>query len=246
MKRLLTIAFLIFLFQNIYSQGVNPYQKGVTAEKNLNTVSNISPNSPGGVGFDNRYEGVKGTPRLFDTLQSGLLWIKKDNNYFQLKIDLDVYRNRLIFSHPKTGKLMEIPSEIVREVIITVDGKEQKFRTAMAEKFNNEVNKDRFYQVLDEIPLFIRIPVKTFNEANYKSLYSPDQRYDEFELKYQYYYRGSDSVFHKVQPNQKTLIKLFPDKKGIIEAGIKENKFSNNDEMIMKIMENLRKKTGDL
>jgi hypothetical protein len=239
MKRFIVHTIILFLFINIYSQEITPYQKGATAEKNLNTIANVAPYSPGGVGFDNRYEGIKGSPRLFDKLQPALLWIKNDTNYFKLNADLDVFQNRLIFRHPKTGNLMALPSVMVREVIITVDGKEQKYRTILKEKFDNEVKKERFYQILNERILFIRIPAKIFNEADYKSLYSPDRRYDEYELKYQYYYLGSDSVYHKVQPTQKTLIKLFPDNKDLIESTIKGKKYSDNDEMIQKVLEKI-------
>ena len=229
----------LFLFINVNSQQISPYQKGVTAERNLSTISNVEPYSPGGVGFDNRYEGVKGSPRLFDKLQPVLLWIKSDTNYFKITGNLDVFQNRFVFSHPKTGNLMSIPSEIVGEAIFTIDGKKQTFRTIQTEKFDSDVKKNRFYQVLNNKLAFIRIPVKIFNEADYKNLYGPDRRYDEFELKYQYYYLGSDSVYRKVQPNQKTLLKLFPDSKNVIESVIKEKKYSNNDEMMLRVIERI-------
>lgn len=239
MTRFIITGLFLFLFINLNSQETSPYQKGVTAERNLSTVANISPYSPGGVGFDNRYEGVKGSPRLFDKLQPTLLLIKGDTNFFKINGDLDVFQNRFVFSHPKTGKLLSIPSEIVSEVIITVDGKNQVYRMVQANKFDNKANKGRFCQALDEKLLFIRIPVKVFNEANYKGIYSPDKRYDEFELKYQYYYMSSDSIYHKVQPNQKTLLKLFPENKSVIESVIREKKYSGNDEMMVKVIERI-------
>jgi hypothetical protein len=239
MKRIVIQVISLFLFINIYPQQNNPYQKGVTAERNLSTAVSVSPYSPGGVGFDNRYEGVKGSPRLYDTLQPALLWIKKDTNYFLINADLDVFQNRLVFRHPKTKSLMSVPSEIIREVIFTVNGKEQKYRTIFGDKFDSDVKKDRFCQILNEKQQFIRIPAKLYNEADYKNLYGPDRRYDEFELKYQYFYMTNDSVFHKVQPNQKTLIKLFPENKSLIESFLKGKKFRNNDDMMAKVLEKI-------
>src|SRR5512138_3021907 len=138
MKRFIIAGLFLFLFVNLYSQLTSPYQKGVTAERNLMTIAKVSPYSPGGVGFDTRYEGVKGSPRLFDKLQPALLLIKGDTNFFRINGDLDVYQNRFVFSHPKTGNLQSIPSDIVTEIIITVDGKDQLYKIANAYKFDND------------------------------------------------------------------------------------------------------------
>jgi hypothetical protein len=239
MKRLIIQAVSLFLFTSVFSQQTNPYQKGVTAEKNLSAIFNVSPYTPGGVGFDTRYQGVKGTPRLFDTLQPALVWINRDTNYYLINADLDVYQNRLIFRHPKTNNLMSIPSGIVNEVIFTIGNRKVKFKSVQTEKFERDAKKEKFYQVMNEKLLFIRIPLKIFNEADYKNLYGPDRRFDEFDLQYQYYYMDRDSIFHKIIPNQRTLSKLFPDYKTLIESVVEEKKYSNNDEMVARILENI-------
>jgi hypothetical protein len=236
--RTLSILVLFYLvIIQVYSQETNPYQKGLTSEQNLKAIANLAPYSPGGIGFDNRYEGIKGSSRLFDKLLPSFLRIKGQDYYLQLNTDIDIFRNRLIFNHPTTGKLLSIPADIVIELIVTIDGKEQIFRTTGNKKFEKDVKDEKFYQVLKEGPYqFIKMPLKVFIEADYKNLYSVDRRYDEYDTKYRYYILCSDSTFHQLQLNKKSLMKLFPDKKNIIDSVVKGKSYSNDEEMVQAVL----------
>ena len=68
MRKFSLFLILILSASVLSAQEVSIYQKGVTAQKNLDAIGNLNPYAPGGIGFDNRYQGVKGSPRLFDTL----------------------------------------------------------------------------------------------------------------------------------------------------------------------------------
>jgi hypothetical protein len=238
MRKLSLIVISILIINSIYSQGNNVYQKGLTAEQNLNAIGNLTPYTTGGVGFDNRYEGIKGSARLFDKLLPSFLKVKGQDYYIQLATDIDLIRNTLMFIHPKTGKLLSIPSDIVTEVIINSEGKELIFRTTRGENFENDLKEQKFFQVLKEGPnQFIKMPVKTFIEADYKGAYSADRRYDEYETKYRYYIMSSDSTFHQVQLTRKSLIKLFPGKKELIINTIEARSYADNEEMVLSLLE---------
>ena len=116
---LLSVFILIFVlnFNRVNSQVNNVYQKGLSAEQNLNAIRDLAPYSNGGVGFDTRYEGIKGSPRLFDTLLPSFLNVKGQDYYLQLRTDIDVVQNALLFLHPKTGKLLALPADMVNEVV---------------------------------------------------------------------------------------------------------------------------------
>ena len=73
--------FFVLCFNRVNSQVTSIYQKGLSAEQNLNAIRNITPYSIGGVGFDTRYEGIKGSPRLFDTLLPSFLNVKGQDYY---------------------------------------------------------------------------------------------------------------------------------------------------------------------
>jgi hypothetical protein len=240
---LLSVFILIFTlnFKIAISQVNNVYQKGLSAEQNLNAIRDLAPYSIGGVGFDTRYEGIKGSPRLFDTLLPSFLNIKGQDYYLQLKTDIDVVKNALLFLHPKTGKLLALPADMVNEVVIKDSGKEMVYRTTSGKSFEKSAKEQKFFQVLKEEPYpFIKMPVKIFTEANYKGAYAPDRRYDEYETKYRYYIFCPDNTFHQVQLNRKSLVKLFPDKKEIIDKAIGSKTYENDEEMVIAVLELLK------
>jgi hypothetical protein len=233
----ITLVFIL-IFNKVNSQVTSIYQKGLTAEQNLNAILNITPYSTGGVGFDTRYQGIKGSPRLFDTLLPSFLNVKGQDYFLQLKTDIDVVQNTLLFIHPKTGKLIALPSGMVNELVINSHGKEMVFRTTAGKSFGKDIKEQKFFQVLKEGPFpFVKMPVKVFTAANYKGAYSPDRRYDEYETKYKYYILSPDSTFHQVQLNKKSLIKLFPDKKELITKTIESKTYENDEKMVIAVLE---------
>ena len=89
---MLILTVLLMCSTGVSAQKSIGYHSGVTSEQNLRVVANISPYSSG-IGFDDRYQGVKGTPRLFDTLVASSLLIRGEEKYIRMESDLDVVRN---------------------------------------------------------------------------------------------------------------------------------------------------------
>ena len=240
MKKVSLILIFLLLTANGFPQENPLYQTGLTAEQNLNAIGSLAKFSTGGVGFDTRYEGVKGSPWLFEKLLPSLMRVKGQDYSLQLETNLDIVKNSLIFNNPKTGKMLSIPSDLVKELKVTLEGKELIFRVSRAKYFEREIKDGRFYQVLKEGPFqFIKLPFKKLIAADYKDVYSPDRRYDEYTTYYKYYIMQSDSVFHQVQLTKKSLIKIFPDRKELINNTAESNLYENNEEMILYILEKL-------
>ena len=237
MRKSLLVFVFIFSILGAYSQTNSIYQKGLSADQNLNAIVNLAPYSNGGIGFDTRYQGIKGSTRLFDTLMPSFLKIKGKDYYLQLKTDIDIVTNSLLFIHPKSGKMLSLPSDIVSELIIENKGKELIFSTSDGKKFEKKLKEQKFFQVLKIAPvMFIKMPVKTFTEADYKGAYSADRRFDEYETVYRYYISGSDSTFRQLQLNKKSLVKLFPDKKELINNLVESKSYSNSEEMVLDVL----------
>jgi len=238
MHRLFFLLVVLMIFLEGYSQNTSVYQKGITAEQNLKAISALAPYSDGAIGFDNRYQGIRGSPRLFDTLLVSFLLLKGQDYYIQVEADLDIAGNMVLFNHPKTHKLTAIPSDIVKEIIFNKAGKDLLFRTSTGSPFDREIKEERFFQVLKDAPVpFIKMPLKTFTEADYKGAYSADRRYDEFETKTRYYLMGKDNIFHQVQLTRKSLEKLYPEKKDLIEKAFSEKTNLNNEDLVVSIIE---------
>ncbi len=237
-RKLLTIVLSITLYTVGYSQVTGIYQKGITAEEGLKVIGALNPYTYGGLGFDNRYEGIKGSPRLSDTLLPSLLLIKGQEEYIQLQADLDLVRNTLIYLHPRTGKLFVVTLDRIEEIIISKDGNNMVFRTTYGKAFEKEMEEQKFFQVIKDGPFqFIRMPVKIFVEADFKRAYSADRRYDEYQTANRYYLAGPDHVFHQIQLNRKSVLKVFPEKKKIIEAEPDEKTFPDKEAMVLSILD---------
>ena len=241
MKRLtLIVIFLLTVFE-AYSQENKLYQTGLTAEQNLKAIGNLKSIAiVGGFGFDTRYEGVKGSPRLFDTLLPSFLNIKGQDFYLELKTNIDLIANSLIFIYPKTGELLWLSSDLIKEVKINREGKEMVFRTASGNKYLKDFKEHRFFQVLkDGHYQLIKMPIKKLIEADYKAVYGADRRYDEYTTYYKYYIMNPDSTFHQIQLNKKSMVKLFPDKKDLINNIVESKIYGNNEDMIIDFLNKL-------
>jgi hypothetical protein len=238
MRRLIVICFCMLLAVTGYSQASVIYQRGLAAEENLKAISSLGPYTQGGIGFDNRYEGIVGTTRLLDTLLPSFLRIRGQDYYIQLLADIDLVNNSLIYIHPKTRKLLTVPADVISELIIQKDGKELLFRTTSGKTFDKEIKEPKFYQVLNNGPYqFIKIPHKTFVQADYKGAYSADRRFDEYQTKFKYYLKNPDSVFCQIQLTRKSILKLYPDKKAVVEQAAGEESFADKEEMILSLLE---------
>jgi hypothetical protein len=234
MKKLLIFTFFTLSSVAGYSQASAVYQRGLAADENLKAISNLSPYSPGGIGFDNRYEGVVGTPRMLDTLLPSFLQLKGQDFFIQMMADIDLVSNALIYIHPKTKKLFSVPADVISELIIQKDGMDLIFRTTSGKTFDKEVRVPKFYQVLYDGPCqFIKLPVKTFVEANYKGAYSADKRYDEYITRNKYFLKGPDSVFYQVPLTRKAILKLYPEKKNVTGQAPEGESDADKEKMIV-------------
>jgi hypothetical protein len=240
MKKLPIILFLLLIAIKVYSQENKLYQTGLTAEQNLNAIGNLTPYTSGGMGFDSRYEGTKGSPRLFDTLMPSLLNVKGQDYYIKLATNIDLPTNSLIFMNPKNSKLFSIPSGIIKELKINFKGNEMVFRTASGNKFVKDFKEHRFFQVLKEGQYqFIKIPINKLIEADFKAVYGADRRYDEYTTYYKYYIMNADSTFHQIQLTRKSLMKMFPDKKELINNTFEAKSYDNNEDMVINFLNKL-------
>lgn len=221
---------------NAIAQKPIGYKAGVTSESNMKAIESLSPYTTA-VGFDTRYQGVKGTTRLFDTLVASSVLVKGMKEYIRMESDIDVVTNALLFRRPPGGELMEIKSDKIAEVIFHGKDKDMIFKTTDGVVLDRKPDENKFYQVLMEGPYqFIRITDRKFVAADYQRAYSPDIRFDEFKSVKKYYIMGSDSVFHRVQLTGKSLKKLFPDKKALIDSNFDEKTAADPEADIISLL----------
>ena len=91
MKKSIVICLYLFLAVNAYSQQLSEAtQRVFKSVENMQSIINLNKISQTGITFDTRYEGVKGSPRLADTLLPSFLKLEGQDYYFEISADLDL------------------------------------------------------------------------------------------------------------------------------------------------------------
>jgi hypothetical protein len=250
MKKLLILFIPLLSVLNIYSQKVNYYQTGSTGEANLRAMVSLRNNGFIHT-FDSRYEGIKGTPNLFNSLIISYMKINGEEKYVQVESDIDILRNSVIFRDPSTLNLMEISSDNVKELIFNIYDKDFIYRTTKGLKFEKKIKENKFYQVIEEKPyLFIMITFKSFLKADDEPAFNSGRNYDEYRTYRKYYLEDFRGVFHQVilnnitydciihpsKLNKRGLAKMFPEKKELIYRAFEEKPDSVTIERIFSIL----------
>lgn len=239
MRKSFTTLIIILIAAILNGQERNTYQTGITADENLKAISNLSALSIGGIGFDTRYKGVKGSPMLFDTLLISYLKISKQEKYIEVPSNIDLVTNSVICMHPKTKQIISIPGSKINELIISDGNNDMIFRTMSNEFLNKKSGEHIFYEVLnDDQYKLIKVPSKDFIEANYKQAYSPGRGYDEFVTTYKYFIMSPDGQINQCQLSEKSIIKLFPEKKELIKNMTKEKTFADKEALVIEVLKN--------
>ena len=189
-------------------------------ENNLN----VTPFSPGARGFDNRYEGIKGSPYVFaDWRRGDIIVSEKDTTLEDLLLNLNTL-NQTVILQMSANSIASAPANSVQEVIVE-DGGQRRFRVYDPAVIEGDgETKPKFYEVLYEDDIvFLKAHDKFFQEADYKGAYSANQTADEFFDQPKYFLDlGDDGVFQQVKLRPKQLQKVLPDRKKDIKQLAKE------------------------
>jgi hypothetical protein len=235
---------------NINAQKINYYQDGITGADNIKAMGNLE-NTGFLKTFSARYEGTKGTPNLFNSFVTSYLLGTGQEKYVEFNSDIDIERNTVIFVDPSSGKLMEISSDNVMELVFKQYDREFVFRTTKEIKFEKKLKENKFYQLIQEKPYrLILVTFKSFLKADYEPAFNSGRHYDEYRTDRKYYLEDSKGVFHQVilnnityeclfHPstlNKRELAKLFPDKKELIYRAFEDKPDSVSLERVISIL----------
>jgi hypothetical protein len=234
-----TLALLITLLASaaVAAQLPEQYKTGINAEQNIVAIGKLNPNAPGGTGFDERYQGVKGSPLLFDSLLVSWLKIKGQSNYIQIETDLNVLENELIYRNPSNRRIFSIDADKVNELFVRSGDGELYFRTTGGLKFAKAFKETRFCQVLYKGKAgLLKLPEKIYVKADYRGAYTADRRYDEFKTEYRYFVNGPDSLYHQVNLSKKAISKIYPDREKEIAAFDEKPFADNKEEMVISLL----------
>ncbi len=196
----------------------NKYLEGYAAQENLRTYA--TPNTTSQVyTFDNRYEGVKGTPYVFTEWYPGEIFLKGKKKVKLNELNYNCFNSEIVFRETKDGPIMQINPYVVDFFILyTPDSVTFVPVNLPGEKeirFVREIYKGESTAYLNY--------GKEFMKADYQGGYSADRRYDEFADKKQIYIRlKNESDLIKLKGSRKNIINIFGDQRE------KMGKFINN------------------
>ncbi len=201
--------------------------------------------------FDFRYEGVKGTPYLYEDWQKGYVNFKnkKEEEAKTFKMNINLYEHTL-FVVLYNGTVGTLPSQHIEDVnfIIEENGEatERKFIPLPRKQVEGlKVPGLGFYQIVHKGEyLLLKNYRKIFQEADYKGAYSTDVRYDEYKDEKKYFFSKDGTTFEKLKLKSKNLEKALPKHASDIKKTIKEKKLNlSNDEDVKTLLITLENKS---
>ncbi|UFH53239.1 hypothetical protein [Spirosoma sp. KNUC1025] len=179
--------------------------------------------------IDHRYEGLRGSPYFLPEWNKGQIEMMAGQNYKDVPIKFDAYRQQLILLRTWVGSdsIIVNSSQVKSFQFNSSDGHFYVFRRFPGAKTDDESLKEGYFLVLyqSKSALLKRV-VKTFRKADYKNPYSNDIRYDEFKPVSSYYLLKPDQTLVKVKLSDKAIIESLGDRKEELNAFVKAEKLN--------------------
>lgn len=178
--------------------------------------------------FDNRYEGIKGSPFLFDVWTTGRIVDSKGQEYQNLSVKYDAYKNEILVNTQSRGTFylnknfakafyMKDPSTAkwLKFIPITVPDDQQETPYYL-ELFSGKTT------LLEQFHI-------TLIKADFQGAYSQDRRYDEFQKSSVFYLKGPNDTLTKIKTTRNGLAKSFPNHNDEIKNYIRANNINPDD-----------------
>ena len=185
--------------------------------------------------FDNRYEGVKGTPYIFEEWYPGEIFLSSRQKVAIGQMNYNCFENEIVYKEPGSD-VVRVMNRYKVDLFQVNQGGEKLNFVPLKLKENEEAI---FVQVLyDQASRVYKFYQKEFLKANYEGGYSADRKYDEFVDKYDLLLmKEGESTIYKLKNSKKYVISLFPEKEKEISSYIKQNNLDLKDaESIVKLM----------
>lgn len=201
-----------------------PAQTGSITGDNQNIRDLAAPDNTMTVQtYDNRYQGVKGHPYLFQDWKTGDIITNKGSRITGVKLKYDVYRDELSLQKDSDAEVITLFNEHVSSFEIGI----KSFRMVG----NSEGN--HFYEVLvnGKSDLLARRH-KILRKANYEGVYSADQPFDQFlTTDSKYYLQLNNGELVPVKGTVKSLAAALGVNDKELRKEIKANGFDIKSEM---------------
>lgn len=225
----LTIIFLLLTTIAISRAQENPSNPSPTlyTDEDLRQLGTLGPMSAGARTIDLRYQGVKGSPLLFeDWKNAGLQLAGQEGFGDDVKINIDGQKNLLYFELPGNYS-GTIPAEKLQAVKVKIGpGEYQLYEVwSSLEVENTKEDELKYYQSLyDGKSKLLKLDYRFFVKADYEGPYSADRRYDEYVVGTSYWLKEDGGNFQKVKFKRKSVEQALPSYADKIQKLMKQHK----------------------
>lgn len=191
---------------------------GYAAEDNYRTLGSPVTNETVRT-FDNRYQGVKGSAFLNEGWIKGRIILRDNSQMPELMIRFNAWENELHYLNQDSKEMIAEKNALAGFVLL--NGNSSRIFTLLPA---GEPDKAKYYEQLSGGSIsLLELHSKEFLKADYQGGYSANRPYDEFTDKsVLYWFAEGMSKPEKLKTGYKNVMKCFPDKKGEIEAFVKE------------------------
>ncbi|MFZ4428055.1 MAG: hypothetical protein ACOYOO_12915 [Saprospiraceae bacterium] len=202
---LLCVATCLALCSSGQSAAENQYN-----ELTVRALTESGGLAPVATAFDTRYEGVRGSPLLFETWKEGTIKIKgNDQVITPVKLNINLEK-QVAAVYYQNGSIGLLPGNRLEYLSFEAPEGQQRFILLPANLVDPARNSDlRFYGLLHEGDRFtlLKYISREFRKADYKGAYSTQVRYDEYVEEIQYFLRLEDGPYVKVRPRASAIAK---------------------------------------
>lgn len=180
---------IIFICFSVKAQELNV----VDAQENLFKIGGGEPSYGIVRKFDNRYEGVKGSPFYFDYWADGSIQTSDNKSITNIELKYNVFEDDLIINRSEKGQYYFPKSEITS---FTLHEKSTEVKQVFIKKPHPKKEAvPQYYRLVypGEINLAEHTKV-IFEKADFEGGYSNEKRYDEFKKYPTYYFYDNSSL----------------------------------------------------
>lgn len=238
------IPFIILMYFSVLGQ------QTFDPEQNLRDLGNLTPYATGAVGFDNRYEGIQGTPYLFENWRLGSIkFAKQDTFSAPVKLNVDLV-TQVVTVQLRNGTVGEMSATYIQALKVSVPESKSSSQFIVAREGDIESIRSvrlKFYEVLYKGEFaFLKSVEKKFKKADFQGAYSADRRYDEFLTEESYWLQSPGKPYEKVNLKRKDIEKALAGYEDRVSGLVKKNKLSLNQvEDIARLLSMLENEGND-
>jgi hypothetical protein len=172
--------------------------------------------------FDNRYEGVKGSPFYHDDWVNGKVVFESGRTAENIQLKYNVYEDELLILQSETGAIYTDKNNVTSFAFLHPDLQREEWFIKYPHP--KKPGSTQYFQVIFQGKVNLLGHNKiVFEKANYEGGYSNDKRYDEFKSYTTFYYNTASTTPQKLKSSAGGVAKIFPDKQAQVKQYIVEN-----------------------